>query len=696
MKKKTMKAFASTNYPIVVVYSKDFKDNQKLKFSVYKCNESNATVITNDIRSAFSPISGKLMTKLSNDKEYITVAEAKKLPIIAKSGDFYIAVSEDLKNRLGKTIYSPISSEELEVEDDFEDEMEESSEDDDVIEFDDIIEESADDESDNEDDEDVDIDIDEDVDDDSDEDVDVEESDSTDVQQEEINESDDENLEDESDDVDEVDAEDEAQKTVDEIDEIVDKEREKEEDVDIEESVDENTTEDDKVDEKASVKSSKKKVKASEEKESENLNVQQQEINDKLDSETNKDLSNRTLDEGEDEAGSTMRVESSKEDDEDSRIDDEKEKAKKEKEDEESDKDDVKEKSKKQREDLESEKDDYKEELEESKCSKASDEDDEDLEVDIEESENTDVQQDEINDEEKDGDLKDFVEESDDDDVEDIDEDEIEDIVDIEESCGDEDFKEVILSSVKSNRKISYNFAKACGKPTSIDIVESGDKSYLMFDGKPVATMCEDSCSDEVKELYGKPEALLAALRAAIDEDGLTDEVNSNFGIKPIKLNIKASKVMRANLKEGYKAMASKLSESKNNYTERLTQSLSIASVGVNKGLLNTSNAFKLAFVKQLTMAGVMDAEDVVNEIFAKHGEEYLKEIIEKAKELVNSDDAERNATAKLVTTASFNKSISDKVKMSLIHKPVESKEVNASVKESTSFSGIFNNIRKF
>ena len=587
MKKKTMKAFASTNYPIVVAYSKDFKDNQKLKFSVYKCNESNATVITNDIRSAFSPISGKLMTKLSNDKEYITVAEAKKLPIIAKSGDFYIAVSEDLKNRLGKTIYSPISSEELEVEDDFEDEMEESSEDDDVIEFDDIIEESADDESDNEDDEDIDIDIDEDVDDDSDEDVDVEESDSTDVQQEEINESDDENLEDESDDVDEVDAEDEAQKTVDEIDEIVDKEREKEEDVDIEESVDENTTEDDKVDEKASVKSSKKKV-------------------------------------------------------------------------------------------------------------KASDEDDEDLEVDIEESENTDVQQDEINDEEKDGDLKDFVEESDDDDVEDIDEDEIEDIVDIEESCGDEDFKEVILSSVKSNRKISYNFAKACGKPTSIDIVESGDKSYLMFDGKPVATMCEDSCSDEVKELYGKPEALLAAIRAAIDEDGLTDEVNSNFGIKPIKLNIKASKVMRANLKEGYKAMASKLSESKNNYTERLTQSLSIASVGVNKGLLNTSNAFKLAFVKQLTMAGVMDAEDVVNEIFAKHGEEYLKEIIEKAKELVNSDDAERNATAKLVTTASFNKSISDKVKMSLIHKPVESKEVNASVKESTSFSGIFNNIRKF
>ena len=116
-------------------------------------------------------------------------------------------------------------------------------------------------------------------------------------------------------------------------------------------------------------------------------------------------------------------------------------------------------------------------------------------------------------------------------------------------------------------------------------------------------------------------------------------------------------------------------------FMQRFNQSMTIASVGVNKGLYGT-NLLTQSLIKSLAASGQEDAEDVVNEIMSKYGESYLKEIIEKAQELVSKSDEVRNETASLVKAATFSKSKA----VNLAHTAVEPKvEVSKPVETTAS-----------
>lgn len=256
-----------------------------------------------------------------------------------------------------------------------------------------------------------------------------------------------------------------------------------------------------------------------------------------------------------------------------------------------------------------------------------------------------------------------------------------------EEEESDE-FDEDLTASVK--KRISLNlFDKVDTKSSVIELIKTDSKYYVLCNSKPVATLNKEFASANVQSFFDNEANVRAALNASLD-NGFTKEVCANFGLKPITISFRASKAVRQELAKIKSDLAIKAQANVENYKERFIQSLSIASVGVNKSIYG-SNVLRDSLAKQCTLAGMVDAEDVVNDLFAKYGEDYLKEIIEKAKELVEKSDDIRNNEASLVANASFNNTVSKQVARRLGgHMPVESRVIEPETKQTNNYSKLF------
>lgn len=264
-----------------------------------------------------------------------------------------------------------------------------------------------------------------------------------------------------------------------------------------------------------------------------------------------------------------------------------------------------------------------------------------------------------------------------------------EDVESDDEEESTEDVKdEEISASVK--KRITLNlFDKV--KASAVDLVKvrNEPKYYLMCNYKPVATLNKDRASEEVKSFFDNEANMRSALDASLDK-GFTKEVCATFGITPIKVSFRASKAVRQEIAKIKSKLANKALANVDDYKKRFSQALSIASVGVNKSIYG-SNILRDALAKQCVLAGMVDAEDLVNEMFAKYGEDYIKEILEKAKELVEKSDEARNAEASVVANASFNCTVSKSVAKRLgSHIPVESKVIEVEASKSNGYSKLF------
>lgn len=257
-----------------------------------------------------------------------------------------------------------------------------------------------------------------------------------------------------------------------------------------------------------------------------------------------------------------------------------------------------------------------------------------------------------------------------------------------EEESTEDVTDEEISASVK--KRITLNLFDNV-KASTVDLVKVRDESkyYLMSNYKPVATLNKENASEEVQSFFDNEANMRAALGASLD-NGFTKEVCASFGITPMRISFRASKAVRQEIAKIKSKLANEALANVENYKKRFAQAVSIASVGVNKSIYG-SNILRDALAKQCVLAGMVDAEDLVNEMFAKYGEDYIKEIIEKAKELVEKSDEARNAEASVVANASFNCTVSKSVAKRLgSHIPVESKVMEAETVKSNGYSKLF------
>lgn len=188
---------------------------------------------------------------------------------------------------------------------------------------------------------------------------------------------------------------------------------------------------------------------------------------------------------------------------------------------------------------------------------------------------------------------------------------------------------------------------------------------YLMLDRHPVALMERAKAqSDQVKELFGQPELLREALAAASTvEGGLQETALADFGISPIEIQIPVDEAVREAVRAGTIRQQAHLSAAAEAVRARFDQSISIAAVGINKGLFaDVAHPVKEGFYEELTRLGVKNAERVIDRVFASHGEALMKAVVAKAVELSNESDDARNATAKMVESARYQAVASESV----------------------------------
>ena len=263
-----------------------------------------------------------------------------------------------------------------------------------------------------------------------------------------------------------------------------------------------------------------------------------------------------------------------------------------------------------------------------------------------------------------------------------------------DESENDEDVELEVEEDEESDDEaeescVKYNCLSSVDKVRQLELVKC-DKGYrILANDNFVASAIKTLAKPELNVLFDDVKSLTKALSAAVSENGFSKEVCASFGIKPLMVKIYTDEAAKQRLNAIEASVKKSYDEQQKEFIQRFEQSLSIASVGVNKGLYG-SNLLTQALIKSLAASGQEDAEEVVNEIMAKYGEGYLKQIIAKATELVGKSDDVRNETASLVKAATFSKTKA----VNLAHTAVEVEpKVEAKVETTASVTNRYSNL---
>lgn len=199
----------------------------------------------------------------------------------------------------------------------------------------------------------------------------------------------------------------------------------------------------------------------------------------------------------------------------------------------------------------------------------------------------------------------------------------------------------------------------ASEKEQSFHLVLAGDEGhevyYVMANHFPVAVAKRDAATEGVKKIFLNTAKVNTAFQNAVTAAGLTNEVMADFGIEPISIEVTASAVMEKQVEATREEERTKFEAKANELRDVMSQSLSIAAMAINKGFYkDTPNPLRVALCEVLAANNVRNPEGLVDGVFEKHGEDYLRNMLERASKLSNDSDETRNSVAKLVEEASY------------------------------------------
>lgn len=223
-----------------------------------------------------------------------------------------------------------------------------------------------------------------------------------------------------------------------------------------------------------------------------------------------------------------------------------------------------------------------------------------------------------------------------------------------------EEFVKTQTGEGTGNTEISLtaNLLKLCkeGADKSIDVLSSVGENpvyYIMVKNRPVGLIRKESLSENLGDLFEDSKtfsnAVISAFRNGIEQ--ACDE----FKIEAIKVEVPVDEAVTAHLIEERKELEASFEEKKQELMEVLKQSISIASVAINKEIYkNETNPLKDELVSKLTQNGVIDSAKLVNACFEKAMGNYIESVLAKAYELVEKNTEVRNEVAKMVESANY------------------------------------------
>jgi len=207
---------------------------------------------------------------------------------------------------------------------------------------------------------------------------------------------------------------------------------------------------------------------------------------------------------------------------------------------------------------------------------------------------------------------------------------------DVDESCMEMSMLKIALAS----------------KQRSVDIVNVGAAVYAMVNGSTVASLNFEKAGDNKSVFYTK--AFLDSIAAKVNNIGL-EKALANFGFQEIKVAFPLAKTIEENATVKAEAAVKSYKERLATLSADMTQCLSIAATGLNKGFYrNEGNPLKAAFYAELEAAGVRSPAKIIDKIFAAAGDDWNKAMITKAMDLLSKTVEVRNELAEAITGSAY------------------------------------------
>lgn len=186
----------------------------------------------------------------------------------------------------------------------------------------------------------------------------------------------------------------------------------------------------------------------------------------------------------------------------------------------------------------------------------------------------------------------------------------------------------------------------------------SNTRYWVLNDGKIVASLDYNLSSDAVKGIFN--DSLPRAFAKVLSETGLTDEVKAAFGFTPYTIDIDIPKLAETQVQEKATALETEYTEKAQELNDLFQQCVGIAAVATNKNLFDSSNVLKAGFYQELSALHIPHPEKIIDRVFKANGEEYLRNILEQAKDIMSKSDDARETMATLVAKAAFQTAETD------------------------------------
>lgn len=183
------------------------------------------------------------------------------------------------------------------------------------------------------------------------------------------------------------------------------------------------------------------------------------------------------------------------------------------------------------------------------------------------------------------------------------------------------------------------------GNPKAELTLATSENEILAFaDGVPVARLEKANAGEHAAVFH--TQSFLKSIARVAETSGARAALSS-YNFTAIRVKFPVSAAARAKAATALKTQTAALQETADSHREDLMQCVSIASAALTKNLFRTkANALKRGFVDMLTTAGVKNATQMVERVFAANADAYHKQVFELAQELQSKPLDYRNTLA--------------------------------------------------
>ena len=190
--------------------------------------------------------------------------------------------------------------------------------------------------------------------------------------------------------------------------------------------------------------------------------------------------------------------------------------------------------------------------------------------------------------------------------------------------------------------------------------VVGSSRWYAIINDTPVAYATHQSAGRN-GEIFHDDKFRVAA-SAVVTQNGIYKGLKE-MGFNGVAIKLPIAQVVEHKIAKAKRAAMVSAGNQLENFKKGINQALSTAAVGLNKGFFaDTRSPIKAGLYTALSGLGVQNAEEVIDDVFSKYGEDYHKVLMEKASDLIEMPDAAFNEVSTAVAHATYQRTSAQSV----------------------------------